>query len=337
MQKNSTVSVALCTFNGQKYLKDQLESIASQTILPDEVVICDDCSTDRTIEIARQFAKNAPFDVHIFENTKTLRVTKNFEKALNLCQNEILFLCDQDDIWYSDKIKILTSFLDSNPECQAVFSDAELIDENAKPMSQQLWDKLRFWDEQQKLWQAGKSIDVLLQGNRVTGCTVAFRKSLLNQTVPFPTHIPEFIHDTWIAMAASVQNTIQFCPVTLTGYRQHAEQQIGTRPKNTRKVVTFADRFTRTHSEKIAPIVIDRDHWQGIYDLISERLPQAAGIQNIRHKLNYLNTRTSLPANRLRRIVPVFRHLFNGNYIKYADQEAGIKGGLLTLLSDLLE
>ncbi|TAG22121.1 MAG: glycosyltransferase family 2 protein [Cytophagia bacterium] len=334
--KKNGVSIALCTYNGQSYLKEQLDSIAAQSQLPDELVICDDRSTDNTIAIATEFAKNAPFLVRIFENETTLMVTKNFEKALQLCQHDLVFLCDQDDIWYKTKIQELSDFLVKNPEYDVVFSNADLIDANAELLNEQLWDKLRFWDLQQKQWVQGYSTEVLLQGNRVTGCTVAFRRSFLAHILPFPTHIPVFIHDTWIAMAASVQNKVQLYPAVLTGYRQHANQQVGVRPKEAR-FVTFRERLTRNHDQKLAPIVADRDYWQLVYDTVSQYIPNASGLVVIEQKLIYLKMRSTLPANRFLRIAPVLKHLFNGNYFKYADQEAGNKGGILTFLADILE
>ena len=94
------ISIAMTAFNGAKYINEQLNSFASQTRLPDEVVVCDDISSDDTFEILDNFARSAPFKMIVVRNNKNLGYTKNFEKALSLCSGDLIFLSDQDDIWY---------------------------------------------------------------------------------------------------------------------------------------------------------------------------------------------------------------------------------------------
>ena len=96
-----TLSVAMCTYNGSRHLSEQLESIGTQTRLPDELVICDDCSSDDTIRIIERFSASAPFAVRLEINTQNLGSTKNFEKAIRLCQGDLIALADQDDVWLS--------------------------------------------------------------------------------------------------------------------------------------------------------------------------------------------------------------------------------------------
>src|SRR5882724_11959920 len=97
--KGQRISVAMCTYNGAGFLSEQLESIAAQTRLPDELVICDDRSTDESVEIVRNFARHTPFSVRLEMNEENLGSTKNFEKSIGLCQGEIIALADQDDVW----------------------------------------------------------------------------------------------------------------------------------------------------------------------------------------------------------------------------------------------
>src|SRR5262249_10160572 len=103
------ISIALCTYNGAKYLSSQLESYLAQTCLPDEVVVCDDCSQDETVTILNDFAIRAPFPVRILVNDQNLGSTKNFEKSISLCSGEIIFLSDQDDVWMPNKIERVSS------------------------------------------------------------------------------------------------------------------------------------------------------------------------------------------------------------------------------------
>src|SRR5215207_2518174 len=100
------ISIALCTYNGEQYLQQQLDSFVAQSRPPDELVVCDDRSTDRTVPIVEDFAKRAPFRVELVINETNLGSTRNFEKAIGLCTGDIIFLADQDDVWLPEKLRI---------------------------------------------------------------------------------------------------------------------------------------------------------------------------------------------------------------------------------------
>src|SRR6266849_5683432 len=117
----------MCTYNGARFLSEQLESIAAQTRVPDELVVCDDGSTDETVEIIKAFVERAPFAVRLEINANNLGSTKNFEKAIGLCQGEIIALADQDDVWYPKKLELLESVFLARPSVGAVFSDADVM------------------------------------------------------------------------------------------------------------------------------------------------------------------------------------------------------------------
>jgi glycosyltransferase involved in cell wall biosynthesis len=123
------LSVALCTYNGAKYLKEQLDSIGRQTRLPDELVICDDRSTDGTPGIVSQFAAEARFPVAFTVNKVNLGATKNFEKAIGRCTGDIILQSDQDDVWLDKKLELIEGIFLNNPDVRAIFSDAEVVDE----------------------------------------------------------------------------------------------------------------------------------------------------------------------------------------------------------------
>lgn len=96
-------SVALCTYNGEKYIKEQLDSILNQTKKVDEIIVCDDCSSDKTVEILNHYSSTNPGLFKIYINEQNLRSVKNFEKAITLCTGDIIFLSDQDDFWVNEK------------------------------------------------------------------------------------------------------------------------------------------------------------------------------------------------------------------------------------------
>ena len=223
-------SVALCTYNGEKYLADQLESIARQSLLPDELVACDDGSRDRTLDILADFQKKAPFSVKIFSNDSNLGSTRNFEKAIGLCSHEVIALCDQDDLWKPHKLQRLATVLQAHPKAGYAFSDADLVDEQLRPLGRRLWDSIGFRGEIRESFARGEQVRCFTRQHIVTGATMAFRASVGQMAMPFPTE-GNWIHDGWIALVSSAAG-FPGIPIEepLIAYRQHAAQQIGAPP-----------------------------------------------------------------------------------------------------------
>ena len=129
-----TSSIALITYNGEQFFQRQLESIAQQTRLPDELIICDDCSSDRTVEIAEEFASTVPFKVRIFQNQTNLSFGLNFRKAFFLAENDITFFCDQDDVWLPEKIEKTMDCFEKNAAVGMVLSRDIFVDADEKPI-----------------------------------------------------------------------------------------------------------------------------------------------------------------------------------------------------------
>jgi len=166
------ISVAMATYNGARFIDEQLASLAAQTRLPDELVVSDDVSADETVAIVERFAATAPFAVRIERNPANLGFTGNFERALSLARGDIVFISDQDDIWYPDKIEAALAFLEAHREYRAVVNDEDLAD------------------------GAGRKLDATFLGNvrklgyadlyHVAGCCTALSKELLALLLPFP-------------------------------------------------------------------------------------------------------------------------------------------------------
>ena len=233
-----TISVAMTTYNAEKFLRQQLDSILIQLRPIDELVVCDDCSTDMTIDILVDFASRAPFPVVIIENEKNLGYIKNFEKAMGLCSGNIIVLCDHDDIWMPNKIYIIEKMFIEKVDCNMVFTDALVIDEFGKFLYR-LWDSVGF--NRKKRWQIKhrNKYDLFLGINLVTGATMAVSKSLYNRAFPFPLMYP---HDRWLTTVAAVHGGIYFSEKTTIKYRKHGSQQIGcTSPKLLVKAHVIAD------------------------------------------------------------------------------------------------
>lgn len=196
------ISIAMATYNGALHLDEQLDSFTRQTRLPDELVICDDQSTDETIGLLNRFQKTAPFQVRIWKNEERLGYTKNFERALGLCSGDLLFLSDQDDIWLPSKIEIVcTAFENGN---FVVISDCRLYHACIQ--------------EERSLLDQISSVG-LSDAHHVLGCCTALRRSFLEFLRPHPGQY--FSHDEWIHEVAGALGVRKVLPECLQLYRRH--------------------------------------------------------------------------------------------------------------------
>ena len=222
------ISIAMCTYNGSRFLDEQLQSIAKQTHLPCELIVCDDGSNDSTADIVRHFAESAAFPVRFVRNEFTLGSTRNFEKAIRLCQGDAIALCDQDDVWRENKLRSMAHVFESDPQVGGVFCDAGLIDESSHPLPGSLWQRSQFTPSMQAVINDDGGALLLLERRAVTGATLAFRSDLVPQVTPIP---PEWVHDAWIALLVAAVSRLRAIPEALMGYRLHAAQQLGLKPR----------------------------------------------------------------------------------------------------------
>lgn len=232
------ISIAMCTYNGASYLRQQLDSIAAQSRLPDELVICDDGSTDGTLELLEAFARVAPFQTQIFRNAVNLGYSRNFANAVGRCSEEIIALCDQDDVWYPPKLEHIERRFQLDPSLDGVFSNGDLIDSNSRPTRRTLWESFLFRPDDQRRFNSGGGLDVLLQRNVVTGMAFAFRRRVRGLLASVPR---SWIHDGWLAFLMAARSTLVADPERLVGYRVHGTQQIGapaSLPEKLRRVST---------------------------------------------------------------------------------------------------
>ena len=182
-------SVAMCTYNGEKYIREQLESIIHQTMPPDEIIICDDCSNDRTIDEIRQIM--AEWDGHwkLVQNENNLGYRKNFQKVISLCHGDIIYLSDQDDVWNLHKMELMNQIFVECPEVVTVFHDAELVDESLHVLYPSFWRASLDFDYREFL--AGDYRKVF-DHNVMQGSASAFRRIVFEKARPFP---EDAVHD----------------------------------------------------------------------------------------------------------------------------------------------
>lgn len=221
------ISIAMTTYNGASYLRQQLDSILSQTRLPNELIVCDDRSSDETATILQDYAKRSPFLVNVTINKHRLGSTKNFEQAVALCSGDVIALCDQDDIWRTQKLATIERRFQDDRHLGLVFSNGDLIDQNGEQLRGDMWGRFHFRPRLQKLLDGSRAYDLLLSSSFITGATVAFRASLRSVCLPIPDGIDTFIHDRWIAVIIAAVAPIDRIDEKLIAYRLHAQQQLG--------------------------------------------------------------------------------------------------------------
>lgn len=216
------ISVALCTYNGATFIREQLESILQQTVLPDEIVITDDGSTDSTESIVEDIKRENQRPVIRWErNAENLGFVANFYHALALCSGDIIFLCDQDDFWKPDKIETMLREMTLNPDNLMYFHNAELVDRNRHDLQMDLWRVINFLPE--KFYK--KKYERLLDINVVQGSASVIRRELLELAKPYPKKV---YHDEWLAAVAASCRALFPVDSILMEYRQTGENTLST-------------------------------------------------------------------------------------------------------------
>lgn len=222
------ISIAMCTYNGAQHLPKQLDSFASQTCQPCELIICDDGSTDNTLALIDSFARKAIFPVRIFKNDRNLGSTKNFEKAIGICGGDLIALSDQDDEWYPEKLAKMQRPFEELPEALVAFSDADVIDESSAPAGRKLWNSMRFSTVKTGPYLDSGFVSSLLRLDYVaTGATMVFRSELRSYCLPIP---DSWVHDAWIMWISALRGGVAILPDATIRYRIHSRQQIGLDP-----------------------------------------------------------------------------------------------------------
>mgnify|MGYP006151566155 FL=1 len=227
-----TLSVAMCTYNGSKFIKDQLNSIINQSRLIDEIIIYDDCSTDATVAIINEYIEKHPGLIQLFKNKKNLKSTKNFENAISQCTGDYIFLADQDDVWDYYKVEKIIAKFEGNETLEGIFTNGKLINDfNETIPNTDMWDSFYFFEKNLE-----KPVDLLCllkhHANMVTGATLCIKKSIVDLILPFPDLTKKkFYHDEWIALILASRNSLGYINEYLISYRIHSNQQIGVNRK----------------------------------------------------------------------------------------------------------
>ena len=220
MREVNKISVAICSYNGQQYIREQLESILRQTRVPDEIILVDDGSTDLTIETAKEVLSGSNISYEVLVNEKNLGVSANFAKAISHCTGDIIFTADQDDVWIENKVERIIRVFQEKEDTALVFTNAELVSKDLESLGVDLWtsyffDLCQFNDH---------DADHLLKKNYITGATMAFRAFDCDNVFPVPEGL---YHDQWIGLNALRFGKVVALEEKLILYRQHGNNVIG--------------------------------------------------------------------------------------------------------------
>lgn len=320
-----TLSVAMCTHNGAGYLREQLASIAAQHRLPTELVICDDVSTDGTLEILAAFRRDASFTVKVVRNASRLGSTRNFDQALRLCAGEIIAFSDQDDVWRPDKLAALEDALVSG--AGVALSNAEIVDSGGRPLGYDLWTSAGFSNRRRARVQRGEAFEVLLGCNFAYGNTMAFWSKFRDAVLPIPAC---WGHDMWTALIIASQAPVALVPQMLIKYRQHRGQQVANRA--TRRGLLERAR------QSVSIDADDCTYETLLYSLAHERLVSAPNLsleariralQCLNSKTGHLLTRARIRARaHPQRVAMAFFELATFRYHRYSS-------GFLSAIRDI--
>ena len=216
-----TISIALCTYNGEQYLAEQLQSLFDQTQKPDEIVISDDGSTDGTLNIIKQFQDMNVVPIRLWTHEQNIGVYKNFIHCIEQCKGDIVFTCDQDDYWMPDKLA-LHMRAHEDDTLDLVYSNADVVLNTLDQKLYLLWTRQSMLDTEQ-----GKSSfkSLVVKGESIAGCCMSFKKSFFNQIIPLPDQV---YHDDWIATSACLAGKMCGLAEPLIKYRQHGRNVVGT-------------------------------------------------------------------------------------------------------------
>ena len=312
----------MCTYNSIPYLDEQLASILGQSRLPDELVICDDGSSDDTVEKLRTYAQIAPFPVRIVINERNLGYTKNFEKAISFCNGDMIVLSDHDDIWMGSRLEKTENVFVHHPRVGLVFSDAAIIDHHSSPTGARLWSASKFGWLQKLQFKHGRATQALLNHNVVTGATMAFRSEFREMILP----IPEiWIHDGWIALVVSFFAKLAALDEPLIRYRRHANQQVGL-PSG------FLEKIASGGKAQRSVLELQVGQFEAVYDRLAAYVDteqKDVSIRSIRRKISHMATRARRPGSRILRVPVVLRELGAMRYTLYS---SGLKSAVWDLL-----
>lgn len=292
----------MATYNGEKFLREQLDSVLQQTYSDFELVICDDHSTDKTLEIIQEYALRDS-RIRCYVNETTLGFRRNFEHAIELCKGEYIALCDQDDIWKPDHLEVLYRNIDN---CAISCADAELVNVDGSSLNKVFSKFAGFYNMPQE--RSKLIYKILLRRNFIQGASMLLRTCFIRKCTPIPDVV--LYHDAWFAACACLDDGINFSFEPITLYRQHesnATKHLLTTPSSPfifyLKLLWETIRTGKIYTDRFAYINrlyeiygLENEDFAQLYGLlkrIERRKVRLADIRFLWNNYNYISTQNT--------------------------------------------
>ncbi len=225
------ISIAMTTYNGEKYLREQIESILNQTIKDFELIICDDCSKDNTWKILEEYSQRDN-RINVFRNESNIGFIKNFEKAISLCSGNFIALSDQDDVWEKNHLEVLLTNLKN---ASGVVGNAKIIDSEGNVKKETIAERERYFVDGNS---SDKLFRILFYGNPFQGASSLFKRDLLLKALPIPSEVE--YQDAWFNSFACCMNGLNFVDEVVNKYRIHGSNASGNHKTSFLKQVKIA-------------------------------------------------------------------------------------------------
>lgn len=312
------VSAVMCTYNGARFVAEQVESMLVQTVPIDELVVGDDASTDGTLRIVEEtLARHDASGGRAVElvvlprdpatHPRPYGVAGNFARALAAATGEVVVLSDQDDRWAPDRIERTVAAFAAHRDVDLVHADARLVDADGEPLGVTLFEALGASDAELAQIDAGRGYEVMLRRNLVTGATAAVRRGLVERALPVP---DGWIHDEWLAIVAAATARTLVLRESVVDYRQHGANQIGARKLDwSTRWARLREPRTERNDRLVRRAASLVPRLEALGALVAPERLEAA-----RQKLEHERVRAALPAAYPRRIRPVLREWRTGRY-----------------------
>ena len=311
-EASRSISVAVCTYNGARFLGQQLRSIVDQSMVPHQLVIADDGSSDSTVAVVQSFSAllatgEREIDVvFLAADSGPCGAAKNFGRAIAACTGDVIALADQDDVWHPDRLSHAVREFDRDESVLLVASDARLVNDDGKATGRSLFESLNVSADEIRELSGPAPVRALLRRNILAGMTFTFTSELKSMALPIPDHV---MHDYWLALNAGLMGRMRVLDECLVDYRQHGSNVVGAHRQS---------RLARGLSAVRQPSnAIGRANLYGDVENLVVRHAERFSPSVQRHvidKARFERARANLPTSKLRRIAVAASMVARGTY-----------------------
>lgn len=317
------VTVAMATCDGERYLRQQLDSIAANGRTPQEIVLVDDRSSDDTVCIAQDFARRAPCAVRIERNTERLGFNGTFQRAASLADGDVVLFSDQDDVWLPDHVAALVAPFESGRDVAIVVSNSLYVDVDLRPTGQTLWTAERFRRSDLRRARSGEQFAGWVRHRAIAGHGMAVRADLRPVMLPFGV---DWTYDQWLGLTAAACGALVLEPRPLTLHRQHDRQALGHRRKR------LGDMYRKDRHLEVGSFSRQMARWTELRNRLASHgsaLRDERVIEVIDARIAFLGARQRMRlGSPIQRFVRATAELVRGGYHRYGR-------GLLTYARDV--